>query len=73
VPEYVVVVYPRVRDVFIGGLRYGQTNKRLVVGAGGKKFSLGIPYDYQPRSVTVAVHGTTPTNPVRITAFEPIA
>lgn len=72
-PEYVIVVYPRVRDVFIDGRRSGRTNQLLVVAAGGQKFSLGIPYDYQPRSVTVAVGSTTPADPLRISAFEPLA
>ena len=65
-PEFVVVSYPRVRDVFIDGRRSGQTNQLLVVGEGEQEFDLGSPVDYRPRRRVVVVTGTTDNSPQRI-------
>jgi hypothetical protein len=69
-PEYVLVSYARVRDVFIDGRRSGMTNELLTVAEGEQEFSLGEPVDYKPRRCVVSVTGTTPNSPERID-FEP--
>jgi len=65
-PEYVIVTYPRVRDVFIDGERSGQTNQPLVVREGEQEFHLGKPVDYRPRRHVVVVTGTTSGSPLPI-------
>jgi hypothetical protein len=68
--EWVVVSYPRVRDVFIDGRRSGQTNELLAAREGEQEFDLGEPVDYRPRRQIVVVTGTTAGTPERI-RFEP--
>jgi hypothetical protein len=56
--EWVVVKYPRVRDVFIDGRRSGETNRLLVVAEGTHRFDLGMPPDYAPDRQIVTVTDT---------------
>jgi hypothetical protein len=65
-PEYVLVSYPRVRDVFVDGRRSGQTNELLTVAEGEQEFSLGDPVDYQPRRRVIVITGTTENDPQQI-------
>jgi hypothetical protein len=69
-PEFVVVSYARMRDVFIDGRRSGRTNELLTVGEGEQEFTLGEPIDYRPRRRVVVVTGTTDNAPLQI-EFEP--
>jgi len=64
--EWVMVTYPRVRDVFIDGRRSGQTNRLLIVGEGTHMFDLGTPPDYRPTKRTVTVTDTSPAAPMII-------
>lgn len=68
--EWVMVVHPRTRDVFVDGRRSGQTNVVLIVAKGTHRFDLGTPLDYTPRRRDVKVVGTSPLDPLEI-AFAP--
>ncbi len=64
--EYVLVIYARVRDVFVDGRRSGVTNRLLIVPRGTHEFSLGIPVDYRPPDQTLPVAGTNAASPLKI-------
>ena len=57
--QWVVVKHARVRDVFVDGIRSGQTNRLLAVSEGTHTFDLGEPRDYSPARRRIAVTGTT--------------
>jgi hypothetical protein len=69
--EWIIVDYPFVRDVFIGGELCGRTNRMMAVGPGTQRIDLGEPVDYTPRRRTVTVSGTSRTRPREI-AFTPL-
>lgn len=64
--EWVIVIYPRVRDVFVDNIRSGQTNAKLAMAEGTYTVHLGTPIDYNPREHTVAVTGTSEAIPMEI-------
>jgi hypothetical protein len=64
--EWVVVKYPRVRDVFIDGRRSGQTEQLLAVAEGTHRFDLGSPPDYVPDRRIETVTGTSDGAPLTI-------
>lgn len=64
--EWVKVVYPRTRDVFVDGRRSGQTNVVLIVARGTHRFGLGTPADYKPAKRDVKVAGTSALAPLEI-------
>lgn len=68
--EWVKVGYPRVRDVFVDGRRWGETNRVLIVREGSQMFHLGEPVDYRPAQQRVKVTHTSATAPMAID-FEP--
>ena len=68
--EWVIVKYPRVRDVFIGGRRSGPANQIMIVREGTQTFDLGTPIDYRPSRRTVTVTRTSAADPAMI-EFEP--
>ena len=68
--EWVIVGYPRTRDVFVDGRRCGETNRLLIVREGTQAFHLGTPADYQPAKQKVKVTKTTPSAPMAI-YFQP--
>jgi len=61
--EFVVVTYPRIRDVFIDGRRVGPTNRVLFVPRGRHLFDLGKPVNYRPPQQSVNVINTSPMTP----------
>ncbi len=65
--EYVRVVYPTARPVYIDGAASGATNAVLRLDAGTHVFDLGVPADYEPVSQQVTVQGTTVLTPKAIT------
>jgi len=67
--EYVLVVFPRVRDVFIGGVRIGQTNVLLRLRRGQYTFDLGVPVTYRPVRKVASVVNTSAIRP-KIVQFE---
>lgn len=64
--EWVIVNYPRVRDVFVDRRRSGPTNQILIVREGTQTFDLGTPVDYRPARRTVTVTGTSAADPEMI-------
>jgi hypothetical protein len=68
--EWVKVIYPGTRDVFVDERRVGQTNVVLAVPQGSHRFHLGVPSDYAPRRRTLEVVGTSPLVPQEL-AFGP--
>jgi hypothetical protein len=69
--EWVKVVYPRTRDVFVDGRRSGQTNTVLIVDKGTHRFALGTPVDYKPARRDVPVMATSVLAPLEI-EFTPV-
>ena len=61
--EWVMVTYPRTRDVFVDDELCGQTNVLMAVGPGTQRIDLGVPLDYVPRQRVVTVTGTSPGVP----------
>jgi hypothetical protein len=70
--EWVVIKYPRVRDVFINGRRSGATNRILAVAEGTHRFDLGVPSDYCPDRRIITVTETSDGAPMNI-EFTPAA
>jgi hypothetical protein len=64
--EYVKVVYPTNRFVFIDGEKGGISNDVLRVEAGTHVFDLGNQKNYEPQSQEVEVDGTTVLKPMEI-------
>lgn len=69
--EWVIVKYPRVRDVFIDGRRSGPANRILIVREGTQTFDLGKPLDYRPSRQTVTVTGSSAADPAMV-EFKPV-
>ena len=70
--EFVLVTFPSLRPVRVGGVRLGQTGQILPVERGTHTFDLGNPRDYAPPKVQTAVVNTTQVTPMVI-AFHPTA
>lgn len=68
--QWMIVSYPRLRDVFIDGLRAGHTGEILAVRQGTQEVHLGSPVDYRPKRRRVTVTGTTVDAPKEI-SFDP--
>jgi len=68
--EWVKVLYPRTRDVYIDDELCGETNVPLAVGQGTQQIDLGAPADYTPARRRVTVTGTSQTRP-REVVFTP--
>ena len=69
--EYVKVIYPQERSVYVDGGENGSTNTSIRVDEGTHVFDLGEPKDYAPESQEVAVEGTTMLKPMEI-AFQQV-
>lgn len=68
--EWVKIVYPRTRDVYVDDDLCGETNRPLAVGQGTQQIDLGTPRDYTPRRYTVTVTGTSQIRPL-VLVFTP--
>lgn len=64
--QWMIVQYPRVRDVFIDGMRAGQTNEIMPVSEGTQDVDLGKPVDYTPKKRRVLVTNTTEDDPKEV-------
>jgi hypothetical protein len=64
--EFVKVLFPTERDVFIDGQVSGKTNQVLAVGLGHHKFTLGGPPNYTPSEIDQLVSGTSSEFPMII-------
>lgn len=62
--EWVVVRFPRVRDVYVGGSRVGRTNRLLTTRAGLQTFHLGDGGGYRPSARRIDVRETLATAPL---------
>jgi hypothetical protein len=65
-PEYVRVIFPEQRDVFVDGDKMGRTNRKFRIGRGTYVFDLGDPQDYAPSSRTKTVKNTTEDEPLEV-------
>ena len=68
--EYVKVVYPTKRLVYIDGEQNGYTNEVLRVDAGTHVFELGSVLNFEPSFRRTTVKGTTVFEPLEI-VFRP--
>lgn len=64
--EFVKVIYPTNRFVYIDGDKGGKTNDVLRVAAGTHGFDLGPLKNYEPESQDAEVSGTTVLQPMEI-------
>jgi hypothetical protein len=64
--EFVIVIYPTKRSVYVDGALTGDTNEKLWMDAGTHKFDLGVPADYDPASQNVVMAGTTVLLPMKV-------
>jgi len=70
--QYVKVVFPTRRKVWVDDRLTGFTNKPIQLETGHHVFHLGEPVDYSPERQEVLVSGTLPNEPM-IIEFEPAA
>jgi hypothetical protein len=64
--EFLLVTFPHERDVLIDGVAAGLTNHLITLGGGVFLVSLAPPADFLPSEVEVAVHDTSPLEPVEV-------
>jgi len=64
--EYVQVLGPKERTVFIDGRPAGLTNTTLMVETGTHEFNLDQPVNYRPSSQLAMVTNTTSISPFLI-------
>lgn len=69
--QWMIVHYPRLRDVFIDGMRAGQTKEALPVREGTQDVDLGKPVDYTPAKRRVTVTNTAADQPKKV-SFAPV-
>jgi len=68
--EYIRVIYPENRDVYIDNSIVGSTKEMFMIDSGRYSFHLGSPHNYEPDFVSVDVKDTAPLEPLLIT-FNP--
>ncbi len=69
--NWVKVLYPEKRTIYIGGTALGSTNTTQFVGEDATHvFHLGEPVDYKPKSMKRRVAGTSRRAPL-VLQFEP--
>ena len=61
--EFVIVIYPRPRDVVVDGRVTARTREVFILDTGHHKFSLSGPDNCGPSSQTHLVENTTATDP----------
>ena len=69
--EYVIVLFPTVRDVFIDTHRIGPTNQVFRIRRGHHSFSLGNPVSYTPAMQVMNIVNTTMMRPA-VVMFTPV-
>ena len=67
--EYVIVLFPTDRLVYIDGEESGSTNEKLSVDRGTHEFALGHLQNYRPQRRTVTVEDTTSLEPLEVKFF----
>lgn len=68
--EFLRVLFPTRRRVFINGAPNGHTGDLIRVQAGTQRIHLGSPKDYEPPAHILPVHGTSLATPLNV-AFTP--
>jgi hypothetical protein len=71
--QFVIVLFPELRQVFIDDGPQGMTGATQAVENGFHKFDLGEPQNYAPLQQVVEVTGTTPTSPMPIIFGQAVA
>lgn len=64
--QWIKVLYPFTRDVYVDGELCGRTNHVMAVGSGTQRIDLGSPVDYAPPRRIVTVTGTSQARPREI-------
>ena len=64
--EYIIVIYPNKRSVYVDGELIGDTNEVLRIDSGTHRFDLGSPADCDPIFFELAVEGTTALLPMKV-------
>lgn len=64
--EYVKVLFPSSRAVFIDGSSSGESGELIRVGPGAHLVSLAEPFDFHPREQMVEVMESSASEPVII-------
>lgn len=66
--NWILVHYPRRRNVYVDGVRLGYTNRKLLIGEDGTYIvDLGEPHNYTPTERRIRISGATRRNPREIT------
>jgi hypothetical protein len=65
--EWIIVIYPESRNVFMDDEWIGFTNTLLAAGEGTHNFYLDSPQDYVPANQMLDVSATTAGFPLKIT------
>lgn len=69
--NWIKVLYPEKRTIFVNGRELGNTNALKFLGEDGEyRFDLGEPRDYEPTSQQLSVVGTSRARPI-ILRFQP--
>jgi len=68
--EYVIVIYPTKRSVYVDGELIGDTNEVLRMDSGTHRFDLGSPADCEPIFFEAVVNETTALLPMKIVFIE---
>ncbi len=66
-PEYFKVLFPEQQDVFVDGIKMGQTNQKIEIGRGTYTIKIGPPLDYRPKWRRPTIKHTTLENPLELT------
>lgn len=69
--EFLMVQYPRKRNVLIKGQVIGATNELIELEGGSYSVTLSLPKNYSPSSRKVVLANTSALDPM-IIAFEPV-
>ncbi len=64
--EFVIVRFPRDRQVMVDGAHTAETNQTFILETGTYLFTLGDPPDYRPASQAHTVRDTTVDRPFEV-------
>jgi len=66
-PEYFKVLFPEQRDLFVDGIKMGQTQQKIEIGKGTYTIKLGPPLDYRPKWRRPTIKDTSFDDPMVLT------
>jgi hypothetical protein len=64
--EFLIVRFPRSREVRVDGVPQGKTNFILQFEAGKHTVTLGPPWNFSPLEQTVLLQNTSPLDPYKV-------